>query len=259
MKKILALLLALVMCTLLFCACGESASDLEYVKENGKLIVGVTVFKPMDWQEGDDWVGFDAEMAKEFAKYLGVDAEFLIIADWSKKAMELETKGVDVVWNGMTITDEVKGLMGVSEAYCKNAQVVVVKSDIADTIKTVEDLKNLTFAVENGSAGAEALDAIGLTYTTMETQDKALLEVKSGSSQACVIDSLMANAMVGEGTSMPDLSITISLTEEEYGVGFRKDSDLVAEFNKFWKQAYDAGTVLQMAEKYGIEKNIIEK
>ncbi|MBQ4322365.1 MAG: transporter substrate-binding domain-containing protein, partial [Clostridia bacterium] len=250
MKKFLSLLMAVVLSLCLFCACGgnDSAGDLQYVKDNGKIIIGVTVFKPMDWQEGDEWVGFDAEMAKEFAEYLGVDAEFLIIADWSKKAMELDTKGVDVVWNGMTITDEVKGLMGVSDAYCKNAQVVVVKSEIADTIKTVDDVKKLTFAVENGSAGAEALDAIGVSYTTMDTQDKALLEVKSGSVQACVIDLLMAGAMVGEGTSMADLSITISLTEEEYGVGFRKDSDLVAEFNKFCKEAYDAGTVMQMAE-----------
>ena len=259
MKKILALLLTLILCLGLFCACGAKGGDLDYVKENGKLIVGVTVFKPMDWEENGEWVGFDAEMAKKFAEYLGVDAEFLIIADWSKKSMELDTKGVDVVWNGMTLTDEVKALMGTSEAYCKNAQVVVVKSDIADTVKTVEDAKKLTYSVERGSAGAEVLDDLGITYTAVDTQDKALLEVQSGAAQACVIDLLMAGAMVGEGTSMPDLEITVSLTEEEYGVGFRKDSDLIAKFNEFWKKAYDDGTVMQMAEKYGIAKNIIEK
>ncbi len=265
MKKILVLLLTLTLCLGLFCACGQGGNtdtaktDYDYVKEKEKLIVGVTVFKPMDWQENGEWVGFDAEMAKKFAEYLGVDAEFLIIADWTKKSMELDTKGIDVVWNGMTLTDEVKALMGTSEPYCKNAQVVVVKSDIADTIKTVDDAKNLTYSVENGSAGAKALDALGATYTAVDTQDKALLEVKTGAAQACVIDLLMAGAMVGEGTSMPDLEITVSLTEEEYGVGFRKGSDLVAKFNEFWKKAYDDGTVMQMAEKYGIAKNIIAK
>ncbi len=268
MKKILALILAAVLCVALFCACGKTgegsgdgakASDLAYIKEKGKIIIGVTSFKPMDWQEGGEWIGFDAEMAKEFAKYLNVDAEFLIIADWSKKSMELDTKGVDVVWNGMTLTDEVKALMGTSEPYCKNAQVVVVKSDLAASIKTVDDIKALTFAVENGSAGAKALDAIGVKYSPVDTQDKALLEVKSGASQACVVDLLMAGAMIGEGTSMPDLAITVSLTEEEYGVGFRKDSDLVTEFNNFWGEVYRNGTVTRVAEKYGISKNIIAK
>ncbi|MBQ1272229.1 MAG: transporter substrate-binding domain-containing protein [Clostridia bacterium] len=277
MKKILALILAAVLCAALFCGCtitkdgdntdtsgnndGNSApaGDLAYVKNNGKIIIGVTVFQPMDWQDNGEWVGFDAEMAKKFAEYLGVDAEFMIIADWSKKAMELDTKGVDVVWNGMTLTDEVKSLMGTSEPYCKNAQIVVVKKELADSIKSVEDLKSLTFAVENGSAGAKALAAINVEYTAVDTQDKALMEVSTGASQACVVDLLMAGAMIGEGTSMPNLTTSISLTEEEYGVGFRKNSNLVAEFNKFWKQAYDNGTVMQMAEKYGISKNIIAK
>ncbi len=277
MKKILALVLAVVLCAALFCGCtvvqdagntdganntdgsNVPATDLDYVKQNGKLIIGVTVFKPMDWQDGEEWVGFDAEMAKKFAEYLGVDAEFMIIADWSKKAMELDTKGVDVVWNGMTLTDEVKSLMGTSDPYCKNAQIVVVKKDLADSIKSVDDIKSLTFAVENGSAGADALDDLGIKYTAVDTQDKALLEVSTGASQACVVDLLMAGAMIGEGTSMPDLTTSVSLTEEEYGVGFRKNSNLVSEFNKFWKEAYDNGTVAQMAEKYGIAKNIIAK
>lgn len=260
MKKILALILAAVLCVALFCACTkDSGSDFAYVKENGKLVIGVTVFKPMDWQEDGEWVGFDAEMAKRFADYLGVEAEFLIIADWSKKAMELDTKGVDVVWNGMTLTDEVKALMGTSEPYCKNAQIVVVKKELAASITSVEDIKSLTFAVENGSAGAKALDAIQVNYTAVDTQDKALLEVSTGASQACVVDLLMAGAMIGEGTSMPDLTTSISLTEEEYGVGFRKGSDLVEEFNKFWKHAYDNGSVMEIAEKYGISKNIIAK
>ncbi len=264
MKRFMALLLVCLLVLTCFVGCGEktSTSDKEYVKTNGKLIVGITDFAPMDYKENEEsteWIGFDADMAKEFAKYLDVEVEFLVLADWGKKAMELETKSIDVVWNGMTITDEVKSLMGVSEPYCKNAQVVVMKSDIAAQYATKESLSSLTFAVENGSAGAEALDALSIAYTAVDDQAKALMEVASGSVQACVIDLLMAGAMIGEGTSYPDLATTVELTTEDYGVGFRKDSDLVEEFNTFWKKAYDDGTVATVAEKYGISKNIIAK
>lgn len=263
MKRILALAMVLMLVLTCFVGCAKKdGSDVEYVKEKGKLIVGITDFAPMDYKESEnstEWIGFDADMAKEFADYLGVEVEFLVLADWGKKAMELETKSIDVVWNGMTITDEVKGLMGVSEPYCKNAQVVVVKSDIAAQYATKDSLKNLTFAVESGSAGAEALDALNIKYTAVDDQARALMEVQSGSVQACVIDLLMAGAMIGEGTSYPSLTTTVELTTEDYGVGFRKDSDLVAEFNTFWKKAYDDGKVMAAAEKYGIAKNIIAK
>ncbi len=262
MKRLLALALVACLLVLGLAACGNTdTSDMAYVKNKGKLIVGITDFAPMDYEKTEgsgDWIGFDADMAKEFAKYLGVEVEFLEI-NWGTKATTLETKGIDVVWNGMTITDEVKGLMGVSEPYCKNAQVVVMKQDIVANYTTTDSLKSLTFAVEDGSAGAKALDALGITYTACDDQAKALMEVAAGSSQACVIDLLMAGAMIGEGTSYPTLTTGLELTSEDYGVGFRKESDLIAEFNKFWKEAYDAGTVMQVATTYGIAKNIIEK
>lgn len=264
MKRILALALACLLVLTCFVGCGEKApaTDTEYVKNNGKLIVGITDFAPMDYKESEEsteWIGFDADMAKKFAEYLDVEVEFLVLADWGKKALELETKSIDVVWNGMTITDEVKSLMSVGDPYCMNAQVVVMKSDIAEQYTTKESLSSLTFAVENGSAGAEALDALNITYTAVDDQAKALMEVASGSVQACVIDLLMAGAMIGEGTSYPNLTTTVELTTEEYGVGFRKNSDLVNEFNTFWKKAYDDGTVTAVAKKYGISKNIIAK
>ncbi len=262
MKRFLALALAICMLVLGLTACGaKDQTDMEYVKEKGKLIVGITDFAPMDYEEvegSNEWIGFDADMAKEFAEYLGVDVEFIEI-NWGTKATTLQTKVIDIVWNGMTITDEVKGLMGVSDPYCMNAQVVVMKSDIAANYATKESLNALTFAVEDGSAGAAALDALNITYTACDDQAKALMEVASGSVQACVIDLLMAGAMIGEGTSYPDLVKGVELTSEEYGVGFRKDSDLIAEFNKFWKEAYDAGTVTDVATTYGIAQNIIEK
>ena len=234
-------------------------SDMAYVQDKGTLIVGMTDFDPMDYKdENGEWIGFDADMAKAFAESLGVEVEFLEI-NWDNKLMELDTKGIDVIWNGMTINDEVKAGASVSEPYCRNGQVVVVSADKAEDYQTVESLSGLNFAVENGSAGAAQLDALNLSYVAKTTQADALMEVASGASDACVIDLLMAGAMIGEGTSYPDLTYTVQLNDEEYGVAFRKGSDLTEAFNSFWKEAYDAGTVMETATTYGVQESVIEK
>lgn len=268
MKKIIALILCLAM---LFCfaGCGAAdtastgadakASDLDYVKENGKLIVGVTVFEPMDYKDADDkWTGFDADMAKAFADNLGVDVEFQII-DWDNKHMELKGKTIDVVWNGMTLTDEVKAVMDCSNPYFNNAQVVIVKAKDKDKYQTVDSIKGLSFAVESGSAGAKEVKALGAEYTEVPDQATALTEVMSGTADAAVIDFLMAISMIGEGTDYADLTYTVSLNEEKYGVGFRQGSDLVDELNSFFKTAYADGSMMTVAEKYGIEDYLIEQ
>ena len=234
-------------------------SDMAYVKEKGTLVVGMTDFAPMDYKdENGEWIGFDADMAKAFAESLGVEVEFLEI-NWDNKLMELDTKGIDVIWNGMTINDEVKAGASVSEPYCRNGQVVVVPADKAEDYQTVESLSGLNFAVENGSQGAAQLDELGLSYVAKTTQADALMEVASGASDACVIDLLMAGAMIGEGTSYPELTYTVQLNDEEYGVAFRQGSDLTEAFNTFWKEAYDAGTVMETATTYGVQESVIEK
>ena len=234
-------------------------SDMAYVKEKGTLIVGMTDFATMDYKdENGEWIGFDADMAKAFAESLGVEVEFLEI-NWDNKLMELDTKGIDVIWNGMTINDEVKAGASVSEPYCRNGQVVVVPADKAEDYQTVESLSGLNFAVENGSQGAAQLDELGLSYVAKTTQADALMEVASGASDACVIDLLMAGAMIGEGTSYPELTYTVQLNDEEYGVAFRQGSDLTEAFNTFWKEAYDAGTVMETATTYGVQESVIEK
>ena len=234
-------------------------SDLAYVQDKGTLVVGMTDFAPMDYRdENGEWIGFDADMAKAFAEYLGVEVEFLEI-NWDNKLMELDAKGVDAIWNGMTITDEVTSGASVSEPYCNNGQVVVLPAGKAADYQDVDSLSGLNFAVENGSAGAEQLDALGIPYVAKTTQADALMEVASGASDACVIDLLMAGAMIGEGTSYPDLTYTVQLNSEEYGVGFRKGSDLVDAFNTFWQEAYDDGTVMEVATTYGVQESVIEK
>ena len=219
----------------------------------------------MDYKEdgSDEWVGFDADMAKAFAESLGVKAEFIEI-NWDNKIMELDSKGVDAVWNGMTLTDEVKTSMNCSDPYATNAQVVVVPSDKADAAKDIESIKDMTFAVESGSAGEAAAQAAGLNATAVQSQADALMEVAAGTSDACVIDLLMAGAMIGEGTSYPNLTYTVNLNEangeedENYVVGFRKGSDLTEAFNNFYKGAHKDGVVLSFAQKYGVQEAIVD-
>lgn len=239
-------------------ASGE-ASDTAYVQNKGTLVVGITDFAPMDYQsDAGEWIGFDADMAKAFAESLGVQVEFIEI-NWDNKLMELDTKAIDMVWNGMTITDEVKAGAAVPDPYCRNGQVVVVPAAMADAYDSVESLKDLSFAVENGSAAAEQLDMLGISYTALDTQARALMEVASGASDACVIDLLMAGAMIGEGTSYPDLTYTFQLNNEEYGVAFRKGSDLVDAFNMFWSEASADGRVMETATMYGLQESVIVK
>lgn len=259
MIKVLALLCMAVLMVTMFAGCNTESSDLAYVKKNGKLIVGITDFAPMDYKDADgNWIGFDADLAKAFAESIGVEAEFVEIT-WNQKANELKNKNIDVVWNGMTLTDDVKAQMDCSNAYCKNAQVVVMKKDAAAKYTDAASMKDLRFAVEQGSAGAEMAEENGFTVTAVDKQSKALMEVSSGTCDAAIIDLLMAGAMIGEGTSYADLTFSIELNSEEYGVGFRQGSDLVAELNKFFVEKYADGTITKLGEQYKIANNVIEQ
>lgn len=244
-------------------ACGskksENKSDVEYVKEKGTLVVGITDFAPMDYKDKDGkWVGFDADMAREFAETLGVKVKFVEI-DWDNKVMELKSKTIDCVWNGMTLTDEVKSAMECTKPYCNNAQVVVVPKDVADKYKDEKSLKKLNFVCEAGSAGEEVLKEKEYNYTPVKAQSDTLMEVSSGTADAAVIDSLMAAAMVGEGTSYKNLTYTVGLNDEEYGVGFRKGSELASKLNDFLKEKDADGTIKKIAKKYGVEAALIEQ
>jgi polar amino acid transport system substrate-binding protein len=282
-KKVIACVLASMM-ALTLGACGSSSSnqegesasaaastsadsqgsdaqvkDLDQIKKNGKLVIGITDFEPMDYKDDNgEWIGFDADLAKKVGEDLGVDVEFQEI-DWDNKILELDNGSIDCVWNGMTLTDEVKKSMAVTQPYCNNAQVVIVPKDKADQYKDLDSIKDLTFAVESGSAGEEAATENDLNYTAVTAQSDTLLEVKSGSSDAAIIDLLMASAMTGEGTSYSDLTHTIELTTEEYGVGCRKGSDLRDYLNEEFTKFYQDGTMKEIAGKYNLTDVLIEQ
>ena len=257
MKKVFALVLALILALSCLTACGASSdSDLKYIQKKGTMIVGITDYEPMDFKdENGNWTGVDAELAEMVCKELGVKCEFFVLADWGKKFYELETKNIDCIWNGMTITDEVKLNTNCSDPYVINAQVLVMKADVVGQYDAVELLQGLTFAVENGSAGQDEVVALGVPDSqiiAVQDQAAALMEVAAGTSDACVIDITMANAMTGEGTSYADLAPGISLSSEEYGIGFRKDSDVTAKVNELLAKYKADGTLQALADKYSL-------
>ncbi|MCR5747136.1 MAG: transporter substrate-binding domain-containing protein [Lachnospiraceae bacterium] len=259
-KKLLAIATVAIMMATVFTGCGKKASaesDMDYIKSKGNLVVGITDFAPMDYQEGGEWVGFDADLARKVAGDLGVEVQFVEI-DWDNKILELDNKSIDVVWNGMTLTDEVSSAMACTKPYLNNAQTVVVKADKASEYNSLDAVKKIKFAVEAGSAGEAAADENGLEYTSLTAQSDTLMEVEAGTSDAAIIDSLMAGAMVGEGTSYPDLTHTVDLTTEEYVVGCRKGSDLAAFIDDEIKKFADDGSLLETAEKYGVQEALVK-
>lgn len=257
LKKVLAVVLCVLFVSGMFAACSKSnnsKSDLDYVKSKGKMVIGVTLYEPMNYKdESGNWTGFDTEFAQAVCEKLGVEAEFIVI-DWDNKIFELDSKKIDCAWNGMTLTDEVKESMDCTKPYVKNEQVVVMKADAVKNYTDVASLKDVTFAAESGSAGEAALKDLSLdaNLTSVAAQSDALMEVKSGSVQACVIDNTMANAMTGEGTSYSELAQGISLTSEDYGVGFRKGSDLTAEVDKIIDEMKADGSLQKLADKYNL-------
>lgn len=262
MKKAAAVALAALM-ALSAVGCGSSSSnssgDIATIKKNGKLVVGITDFAPMDYKDKKgNWIGFDADLGKQVAKDLGVKIEFTEI-DWDNKLLELKNKSVDAVWNGMTLTNEVKNSMSCTNPYLQNAQTVVLPKDKISQYKTVDDLKGLSLAVEAGSAGEQVAKDNKLDYTERSSQSDTLLEVKAGTADGAIIDLLMAGAMIGDGTDYSDLAHTMQLSKEEYVVGCRKGSDLTDYLNKEFAKFEKDGTLQKIAKQYGVQDALISQ
>lgn len=269
MKKTISVLLAVLLvlgAVFAFAACSDKAeetttaaadetteaaeSDLQYITDKGVLVVGITEYPPMDYlDENNEWTGFDAEYAKLVAEKIGVDVEFVEIT-WSQKVFELDAKKIDVVWNGMTINDDLKKSMSITDAYVKNAQVIVMPADKAAQYTTLEAMAELNFAVEEGSAGKDVAEENSFSYTGLTTQADALLEVSTGKADACIIDLTMADATTGEGSSYENLVQVLAVNEEEYGVGCRTGSDLCDKINEVTDELIADGTLKALADKY---------
>ena len=232
----------------------EVAGDLKKITDAGKMVIGYTIYEPMNFMDAEGKLtGFDTEFAEAVCAKLGVAPEFVEI-NWDTKFVTLSANSIDCIWNGMTISDEVLANTNCSNAYVKNAQVVVMKDDVIDNYEDIESLKDLKFVAEAGSAGEAAIKDNGLdaNYTAVDLQSTALLNVLSGQADACVIDITMAKSMTADGTDYAALGYSLELTTEEYGIGFRKDSDLTAKVNEIMAELNADGTLPALAEKYGL-------
>ena len=231
-----------------------AASDLDYIKEKGKLVIGYTVYEPMNYTDADgNFTGFDTELATAVCEKLGVEPEFVEI-NWDTKVVELDAKSIDCIWNGMTLTDDIMANTATTKAYAKNAQVVVVK-DGTDYASTA-DLVGKTVVAEAGSAGEAAIEGdenlAQADYVSKSVQTDCLMEVAAGTADAAVLDLTLANAMIGEGTDYASLAIVDELNAEEYGVAFRKGSDAAAAVDAAFDALKADGTMQALAEKYDL-------
>lgn len=230
-------------------------SDLAYIQEKGTLIIGYTVYAPMNYTDDEGkFTGFDTELATAVCEKLGVTPEFQEI-NWETKVIELDAGTIDCIWNGMTLTEDIMENTACTEAYAKNAQVIVMNKDAEYT--GTADLVGASIAYEAGSAGQETIEAeenlSQADLVPMATQADCLPEVKAGSCQAAVLDLTLANAMIGEGTSYTDLEIKDELNVEEYGVAFRKGSDVADAVNEAFAALREDGTMQALADKYNLE------
>lgn len=277
MKKFLSVILALAMVACVvagFAGCSKSGkdevvpysssqgdttvktvADLDKVKDANKIVVGITDYEPIDYKVkgSDEWVGFDADLVRAVADKMGIKVEFVVI-NWDNKFIELNSGTIDCIWNGMTVSDSVKTNCDISDAYAGNSQVVVMKKDSLSKYADADAIKNadLTIAVEKGSAGEAEAKKLSKNVVSLSAQSDALKEVKSGTADACIIDSTMANSMTKEGTDFSNLGYSVSLTTEEYAVGFRKGSDLTAEVNRILGELKTDGTMDKLSKQYGV-------
>ena len=231
-----------------------AASDLDYIKEKGKMVIGYTVYEPMNYTDDDgNFTGFDTELATAVCEKLGVEPEFVEI-NWDTKVVELDAKSIDCIWNGMTLTDDIMANAATTKAYAKNAQVVVVK-DGTDYSSTA-DLVGKTVVAEAGSAGEAAIEGdenlAQADYVSKSVQTDCLMEVAAGTADAAVLDLTLANAMIGEGTDYASLKIVDELNAEEYGVAFRKGSDTAAAVDAAFDELKADGTMQALADKYDL-------
>ena len=274
MKKLLALVLSIMLLSGLVAGVASAEeSDWEYIQKKGTLVIGMTLFAPMNYYKDGEFVGFDTELAKAVGEKLGVKVEFVEI-NWDSKEVELNSKNIDCIWNGMCITEERKQNMSMSNPYLYNTQAIVAKTDKMDEL-LANGMKGVNVVAEAGSTGEGKLQGTipddetvvvsakeyfaEANYTAVDSMAKALMEVKAGTADIALVDSVCAVAMVGEGTDYADMSINLdnNFGLQEYGIAFRKGSDVTEKVNTAIVELTKDGTVAEIAGRYGLTEMLV--
>ena len=269
MKKIIALLIAVVTCFGLISMAGcnvDPAKDLERIEKRGYYVVGYTDYDPFAFTEDGKLVGFDIELAEAVAEYLGIGVKFQLIK-WDKKVTEIKSGNIDVIWNAMTITDALKKQIDISDADVNNNQAVIVKAGNEAQYATKEALLTTKIALEDGSSAYAAVkaDAVLKDADTLPCEDQlaALQEVAAGTSKVAIVDVLLydslktkASSIVNSGELVKVESITFP--PEQFGIGFRKGSPFKAAVEAVLELLKADGTYAQIAAKYNMTSNLVD-
>lgn len=295
MKKILALLMAGLMTATAFAGCGAKkdesskaeskdvatadsaspdsasadsadSSDWDAIAAKGEMTIGITYFQPMNYKDANgELTGFETEFAQAVCEQLGVKAKFQEI-DWDSKEMELKSKTIDCIWNGLTITDERKANMDITTPYMENKQVMVVKAENAEKYTTAEALNGAAVVAEAGSAGEEVAKGDDFfksaNFTAVQSQASALLEVKSGTADVAIIDYVMSIGTLTGESDYADLKMveSKSFAPEQYGVALRKDSGLtLVKVNEAMNSVAKSGKLEEIAKKYNLSDLLLLK
>lgn len=278
LKKLLAFVMAAVMAMAVLTACGStnsgtttdttettgaSDSDWQYILDKGELVIGITLFAPMNYYENGELTGFETEFAEAVCEKLGVTPVFQEI-DWDSKEIELNSKNIDCIWNGLTITDERIENMSITEPYMNNRQVMVTKSENVD--KYSVSVEGADAVAEAGSTGYELLEsdeffANANSVTDVDSQAKALMDVAAGTSDVAVVDYVTSIGSIGEGTDYADLAVVEALefAVDEYGVAFRKGSDASEKISEAMQELAEDGTLAEIAGKYSLQDLLLLK
>ena len=272
MKRFLALAAAALMALALFAGCSKEdegshadasgsetqLNSLEKVKQAGKLILGLDdSFPPMGYRDdNDEIVGYDIDLAKEVASRMGVELVLQPI-DWDYKESELSDGNIDCIWNGMSIDDERREKLNLSEPYLNNQQVVVVLSDSG--INTLADLAGKVVILLAGSTAEGALDSHPEVKETLkdgqaipvDNNVQAMMELKNGTGDAVIMDAVVARYYLNleDGDAYKILDEVLS--EEEYAIGFRKgDQELRDEVQKILGEMKADGKLAEITIKW---------
>ncbi|MCH5297345.1 MAG: transporter substrate-binding domain-containing protein [Ruminococcus sp.] len=271
MKKLIALFMAAAMSASVLAGCGGSSStesnsegstgDWSYIEEKGDFVIGITYFEPMNYlDDSGELTGFETEFATKVCEEMGVTPKFQKI-DWDSKEVELNAKTIDCIWNGLTITDERKENMDISTPYMENKQVMVVKADKASEFSADKALtSNVTVVAEKKSAGEDVAKEeeyfADANYVSVDSQAKALLEVKSGTADVAIIDYVMSIGTLRDGSDYADLTVVedMSFAPEQYGIAIRKNStETLEKLNAAIQKLADNGELDNIADEYNLK------
>lgn len=269
-KKLFRLLCAGALSAALLTACGgnppaqnggdaaqstsEGDQSLQYIQDKGVLILGLDdQLPPMGFlDESGKVVGFDIDVAEKVCEKLGVKLETQAI-NWDAKQMELDTKSIDCIWNGLSWSEDRAAAMSLTNPYLKNHMVLVVP--VGSSYESVDDLSGKTISLQSGSTAQEAYEAEErlkdrTEMVGMENNMLCLIDVESGASDAALMDETVANYLIETGGKQLRVMEDF-LYEEEYVIGFRKDElALTDAVNKALGELAEEGTLAEISTKW---------